>query len=132
MDVSAEARDLIARAKEGFATAQKELGDHYYAGNKRLGIPEDRMECMKWLSRAAVQGDREAIYDLHILASVSKLACLEEGRVEEYQAVHRIIAFYEREAELYAGLYGVTLPNAVNAEQLVAHEDYVAATHYDM
>ena len=56
--------DLRARAEEGDAEAQNELGSLYYAGN---GVLQDDSEAARWTKRAADQGYAPAQYNLGLL-----------------------------------------------------------------
>lgn len=55
---------LRARAEEGDAEAQNELGSSYYTGN---GVLQDDGEAAQWIKRAADQGYAPAQYNLGLL-----------------------------------------------------------------
>ena len=55
---------LRARAEQGDALAQNELGSRYYAGR---GVPRDEIEAARWIGLAAGQGHPPAQYNLGLL-----------------------------------------------------------------
>ena len=57
-------QDLLARAEQGDAVAQNEIGSRYYAGR---GVERDDAEAARWIRLAAAQGYAPAQYNLGLL-----------------------------------------------------------------
>ena len=61
---AAEVAELRARAEQGDAYAQFDLGVMYDTGR---GVPQDAAEAVRWYRLAAAQGDAYAQYDLGVM-----------------------------------------------------------------
>ena len=60
-----EVEELRARAEQGDADAQANLGLMYYNGE---GVPQDYAEAVRWFRLAAEQGDADAQYNLGVMS----------------------------------------------------------------
>lgn len=68
--------EIRLRAERGDAAAQGELGMCYYNGN---GVPQNKVEAVKWYRKAAEQGDD--------IAQCSMGLCYENGDVVDRNIV---------------------------------------------
>ena len=68
-----------AKAKQGDANAQYNLGGSYYFG---AGVAKDYVEAVKWIRKAAEQGLALAQYDLGVCYKIGK--GVEKDYVEAY------------------------------------------------
>ena len=56
-------------AEQGNARAQSHLGYMYYVGD---GVPQSFAEARKWYEKAAVQGDKDAQYNLAVAYEIGR------------------------------------------------------------
>jgi uncharacterized protein len=63
-ELDAETKALIAKAEQGYAEAQFNLGVRYDNGQ---GVPQDYKEAAKWWIKAAEQGDARAQSSLGVM-----------------------------------------------------------------
>ena len=57
-------RQLLPLAEQGNSDAQNNLGNMYYEGR---GVRKDEQEAVRWIKKAARQGNKAAIKSLKIL-----------------------------------------------------------------
>ena len=57
-------QELRARAEQGLADAQYNLGTRYYTG---AGVPRDPAQAVQWIRKAAEQGDATAQSELGLM-----------------------------------------------------------------
>jgi len=121
-------QDLLAKAEQGDATAQYNVGDCYRYGKR---VQRDSAKAIHWYTKAAEQGNANAQTQLHFLKSTTSVNAGVKKEGKSFISFVVSIVLFICLACAYAFIFGMTAP--VSSDDLLAKAtEGDAAAQYDL